>query len=51
MPHGENVIMILKDYRIERILMKDIGEEIAVMNSGISIPEEISRIHSRLFIT
>ncbi len=48
MPHGENVIMILKDYRIERILMKDIGEEIAVMNSGISIPEEISRIHLQI---
>lgn len=44
MPHGENLIMVLKECRIERMLMKDIGEEIGLLNSPLDVPEEISRI-------
>ncbi|MFD1198329.1 GNAT family N-acetyltransferase [Brucella gallinifaecis] len=48
MPHGENLIMVMRDCRIERMLMKDIGEEIGLMNSTLAVPEEISRISYKL---
>jgi siderophore synthetase component len=40
MPHGENVILVLRDGALERILMKDIGEEIVVMGDRTAVPEE-----------
>lgn len=48
MPHGENLIMVIKDNQIERTLMKDIGEEIGLLNSSIDLPSEISRISYKL---
>ena len=32
MPHGENVILVLHDGAVERVIFKDIAEEIVVMN-------------------
>ncbi|MCB4208843.1 GNAT family N-acetyltransferase [Arthrobacter sp. UM1] len=34
MPHGENVILVLRDGAVDRVVMKDIGEEIAVLVPG-----------------
>lgn len=48
MPHGENLIMVLKAGRIERMLMKDISEEIGLLNSPLDLPQEISRIQCKI---
>jgi siderophore synthetase component len=45
MPHGENLIMVLKDNAPAGMLMKDIGEEIGVLNGSIELPREIGRIN------
>ncbi|MFF2824283.1 IucA/IucC family protein [Arthrobacter koreensis] len=44
MPHGENLILVLKDGVPVRALMKDIGEEIIVMADKVDLPEEVSRV-------
>ncbi|AQX06602.1 IucA/IucC family protein [Elizabethkingia meningoseptica] len=44
MPHGENLILILENYTPVKILMKDIAEEIAVLNADVQLPGETSRI-------
>ncbi|KIQ03956.1 IucA/IucC family protein [Agrobacterium tumefaciens] len=44
MPHGENLILVLEDNVPVRAIMKDIGEEIGILNGSIEVPEEISRI-------
>ncbi|WP_083007563.1 GNAT family N-acetyltransferase [Halomonas sp. GT] len=44
MPHGENLILQLKDGVPVRAIMKDIAEEIAIMNTEVELPEAISRI-------
>ena len=44
MPHGENLIMVLEDFVPTRMIMKDIGEEIAILNGTIDLPEAIARI-------
>ncbi len=43
MPHGENLILVLEDHVPTRVLMKDIGEEIAVMGD-LPLPEEVERV-------
>ncbi|MGL5865990.1 MAG: GNAT family N-acetyltransferase [Dermatophilaceae bacterium] len=43
MPHGENLVMVLRDHVPVRMLMKDVGEEVAVMG-GLPLPTEIERI-------
>jgi siderophore synthetase component len=43
MPHGENLIMVLRGGVPVRMLMKDIGEEIAVMGS-LELPPEVERV-------
>lgn len=43
MPHGENLIVVLENHVPTRVLMKDIGEEIAVMGD-VPLPEEIERV-------
>ncbi|GGR65575.1 siderophore synthetase component [Nocardioides luteus] len=43
MPHGENLVMVLRDHVPVRMFMKDIGEEVAVMGD-LPLPEEVSRI-------
>lgn len=44
MPHGENLIMVLEEGRITRMIMKDIGEEVGLLNSRLNVPDEVSRI-------
>jgi siderophore synthetase component len=44
MPHGENLILALKDGVPVRAFMKDIGEEAAVLNASRPLPSEVERL-------
>ncbi|WP_327428917.1 IucA/IucC family protein [Streptomyces sp. NBC_01236] len=44
MPHGENVILVLKDGAVQRAIYKDIAEEIAVMDPQAVLPPTVERI-------
>ncbi|MDN3522211.1 GNAT family N-acetyltransferase [Halomonas ramblicola] len=44
MPHGENLILELEDNVPVTALMKDIAEEIGIMNTEVELPEAVSRI-------
>ncbi|MEV4657119.1 IucA/IucC family siderophore biosynthesis protein [Micromonospora sp. NPDC049301] len=45
MPHGENVILVLDERdTVERVIFKDIAEEIAVMSTEVELPEAVERI-------
>ncbi|MGA0532519.1 IucA/IucC family protein [Hansschlegelia sp. KR7-227] len=44
MPHGENLILVLEDHAPVRVVMKDIGEEIGVLNGARPLPRAIERI-------
>ncbi|MFC7549147.1 IucA/IucC family protein [Plantactinospora sp. GCM10030261] len=46
MPHGENVILVLRDGTVERAIFKDIAEEIVVMNPDADLPERVRRIRA-----
>ncbi|WP_277208457.1 GNAT family N-acetyltransferase [Isoptericola croceus] len=48
MPHGENLVLVLRDGVVHRAFMKDIGEEVAVLSdrarSAGTLPDDIARI-------
>ncbi len=46
MPHGENLVLVLRDHTPVRAFMKDIGEEVAVMGPAEKqpLPPEVERI-------
>ncbi|MFF0887369.1 IucA/IucC family protein [Streptomyces sp. NPDC003456] len=44
MPHGENVILVLKDGVVQRAIYKDIAEEIAVMDADAVLPPAVERV-------
>ncbi|WP_194896191.1 IucA/IucC family protein [Catenulispora pinisilvae] len=45
MPHGENVILVLDEVgAVERVVFKDIAEEIAVMDAAVPLPAGVERI-------
>jgi siderophore synthetase component len=44
MPHGENVLLVLRDGVPVRVLMKDIGEEVGVLNDETPLPPDVERI-------
>ncbi|MFB8755040.1 IucA/IucC family protein [Streptomyces nigra] len=44
MPHGENVILVLKDGVVRRAIFKDIAEEIAVMDPDAVLPPAVERV-------
>ncbi|AEW98693.1 IucA/IucC family protein [Streptantibioticus cattleyicolor] len=46
MPHGENVILVLRDGAVQRAVFKDIAEEIAVMDPDAVLPPEVERIRA-----
>ncbi|HTW17910.1 MAG TPA: GNAT family N-acetyltransferase [Nocardioides sp.] len=46
MPHGENLVLVLRDHVPVRALMKDVGEEVCVMDSSIAVPEEVERVRA-----
>lgn len=45
MPHGENLILILENHIPAGAIMKDIGEEIAVLNKDIPMPDNVKQIY------
>ncbi|KUJ70108.1 IucA/IucC family protein [Streptomyces albus subsp. albus] len=45
MPHGENVIMVLDEAgAVQRVIFKDIAEEIAIMDPDAPLPPAVQRI-------
>ncbi|MEV5205878.1 IucA/IucC family siderophore biosynthesis protein [Micromonospora sp. NPDC053740] len=45
MPHGENVILVLDEQdTVQRVIFKDIAEEIAVMSDRVELPAAVERI-------
>ncbi|WP_025617283.1 IucA/IucC family protein [Salinispora cortesiana] len=46
MPHGENVILVLHEGVVERVIFKDIAEEIAVMSVDAPLPPAVERIRA-----
>ncbi|RLV04309.1 IucA/IucC family protein [Streptomyces griseocarneus] len=44
MPHGENVIMVLDGGTVERVIFKDLAEEIVVMDPDAVLPPEVARV-------
>ncbi|MGV9640948.1 IucA/IucC family protein [Streptomyces sp. NPDC003514] len=44
MPHGENVILVLRDGVVRRAIYKDIAEEIAVMDPDAVLPPAVERV-------
>ncbi|MBQ1026368.1 IucA/IucC family siderophore biosynthesis protein [Micromonospora sp. C95] len=46
MPHGENVILVLRDGVVERAIFKDIAEEIVVMSAEAPLPPAVERIRA-----
>jgi len=44
MPHGENIVLVLENNVPVRAIMKDIGEEVTLMNTSIPLPENARRI-------
>ncbi|MFF4529361.1 IucA/IucC family protein [Streptomyces sp. NPDC001407] len=48
MPHGENVIMVLDGGTVERVIFKDIAEEIVVMDPLADLPPEVRRVRAEV---
>lgn len=44
MPHGENIILVTRDGLPDRMLMKDLAEEVAVLGPRTPLPEAAERI-------
>ncbi len=44
MPHGENLILIMENNVPVRAFMKDIAEEVGILNTTITLPENIKRL-------
>lgn len=45
MPHGENLMLVLESNVPVHVLMKGIGEEIAILNGDIRLPDAIKFLH------
>lgn len=46
MPHGENLVLVLRDHVPVRAFMKDVGEEVCVMDAARPVPPEAERIRA-----
>ncbi|MFC7495821.1 MULTISPECIES: GNAT family N-acetyltransferase [unclassified Nocardioides] len=44
MPHGENLVLVLRDHVPVRAFMKDIGEEVCVMSTARDVPDDVARV-------
>jgi siderophore synthetase component len=44
MPHGENLVMVMKDHVPVRMIMKDIGEESALFDNTRKFPDNMQRL-------
>lgn len=45
MPHGENLILVLRDHVVVRAVMKDVGEEVAVLGNA-PLPPGVERVRA-----
>jgi siderophore synthetase component len=48
MPHGENVILVLESDVPVRVLVKDIAEEIAVLDESVPLPSGVERVRAEV---
>ncbi|MGI5271182.1 IucA/IucC family protein [Nonomuraea sp. CA-218870] len=48
MPHGENVILVLDGGTVERVIFKDIAEEIVVMDPDAPLPPGVDRVRAEI---
>ncbi|MFI9354399.1 IucA/IucC family protein [Streptomyces lydicus] len=46
MPHGENAVLVIEDGAVDRVIFKDIAEEIAVMDPDAVLPPAVARIRA-----
>ncbi len=46
MPHGENIILVLEDDVPRRVILKDIAEEVVLMDPGTPLPAAVERIRA-----
>jgi siderophore synthetase component len=44
MPHGENLILVMKDHVPVRAIMKDIAEESAILDKDAKLPKNVKRL-------
>lgn len=44
MPHGENLILVMRGHVPVRVLMKDIAEEAAIFDTSAQLPENVRRL-------
>jgi siderophore synthetase component len=44
MPHGENLILVLENNVPVRAFMKDVAEEVAILNRDAKLPEKVQRV-------
>lgn len=44
MPHGENIILVIENNAVDSVIMKDLGEEICLLNSDKVLADNVSRI-------
>jgi len=45
MPHGENLVLVLRDHVVVRAIMKDVGEEVAVLGDA-PLPPGVERVRA-----
>lgn len=48
MPHGENLLLVLADHVPVRCVMKDLGEEVALLSATRPLPPEVERIRAEV---
>jgi len=48
MPHGENLILVLEDDVPRRVLLKDIAEEVVLMDQEVELPPQVERIRAEV---
>ncbi|XKH58027.1 GNAT family N-acetyltransferase [Citricoccus nitrophenolicus] len=48
MPHGENVILVLRDGAPERVLLKDLAEEVAVLGDRTDLAPGVERLRAEV---
>jgi siderophore synthetase component/RimJ/RimL family protein N-acetyltransferase len=46
MPHGENIILVCEDSVPTKVFLKDIGEEVGLLEFDAELPENVARILS-----
>ncbi|MCH7231182.1 IucA/IucC family siderophore biosynthesis protein [Glycomyces sp. L485] len=47
-PNGENVILVLRGGRVARVFLKDIGEEVAILDPSMPVPPGAERVRAEV---